>query len=468
MTNTSILPSVRPTFSSPGDVAYDHAVQTFNLAVRHTPLATVIAESTCDVVDAVDLARELQLRVRVHATGHAAATGAAVTGSLLVRTALAQPVRVDPLQRTARIAAGTRWGAVVEAAAVHGLVALHGSSPTVGAIGYLLRGGLSFYGRRFGLAANSIRSITIVLANGDVVRTSSTTEPDLFWALRGGGGGFGIVTEVEIDLFAMFKVITGAVFFDAKQAEIIAPLWRTWTENAPRSATTSLRLMNLPPLPGVPPMLTQGQVLAIDGAFSVERPMDLEPATLQAADLLGPLRAAATPLLDTWRVAEPRELQMTHMDPQDPLPVRGDHALLHDLGDEGLARFVSAASRESGSALAAVELRQLGAAFASPEETAGALDRLDAAFAYVGLGVLAPPASAESVAADLSRMAAATRPWHTGFTTPTFVEDYHQAQRTFDDATVARVAAIRAEVDPDGLFSGDVSPVRDAVAAHGS
>lgn len=459
-TTTTAGPTTDDLLARPGDPRYDDASATYNLASPLHPTAGVTARTTDDVVAAVRAARRAGLGVRAQSTGHGAGSQADLAGTVLVRTALDAPVLVDPATRTARVPAGTTWGALAAAAEPHGLAALHGSSPTVGVVGNLLGGGISFYGRAYGVAANHVRSITLVLADGEVVVASREHEAALFWALRGGGGGFGVVTEVEVELVAMTSVVTGGTFWDASDAAVVTTLWEAWTANAPREATTSLRLMNLPPLPGVPPVLTGRQVLVLDGAVTVQQPADLGQAHRVTDDLLGPLRAAAAPVLDTWHVAPPSALTLTHLDPPDPIPYRGGHALLHPLGAEGVARFVEAAGPGSGTTLVSAELRQLGGAFAAPERAGGAFDRTDAAFAYVGLGIAVP----EGLAAtedDLARIAAATGPWQTGFTAPTFVEGRTQPQRTFDDATAARVAAIRTSVDPDGVFAGAVSPTVD-------
>lgn len=443
-----------------GNWRYDEARATYNLASPLRPAAAVLARTADDVVAAIRAARRAGLDVRSQTTGHGAGSQAPLEGSVLVRTALTAPVRVNPGTRTAHVPAGSTWGAVVAAAAQHGLVALHGSSPTVGVVGYLLGGGISFYGRRFGVAANHVRSIALVLADGRQVVASTDYEPALFWALRGGGGGFGIVTEVEIDLFPMTSIVTGGLFWDVADAPVVAPLWEAWTNHAPGTASTALRLMNLPPLPGVPPVLAGRQVLAVDGAVHVEQPSDLDDATRVADGLLTTLRGAAAPLLDTWHVAPPTELTSTHLDPPDPLPYRGDHALLHPLGAAGIERFLKAAGAGSGTTLVAAELRQLGGAFAAPERAGGAFDRTGAALAYVGLGIATPDGGGPTPS-DLVRIHRATEPWRTGFTAPTFVEDRTQPQRTLDDATQARVDAVRRAVDPDGLFAGAAAPVHD-------
>src|SRR5579863_9798949 len=150
------------TIARPGDEAYEAATRVFNLAAPATPAAAVTAETIDQVRAALRYAAAEDLPVRVHVTGHGAAAGRPMDGALLIRAGLAGPVEIDAQRRLARIPAGTRWGAVIEAAAAHGLAAPHGSSPTVGVAGYLLRGGVSFYGRRLGLAANSVRAVELI------------------------------------------------------------------------------------------------------------------------------------------------------------------------------------------------------------------------------------------------------------------------------------------------------------------
>ena len=126
-------------------------------------------------------------------------------------------VSVDPDRRTARVQAGAVWLEVVEAAAQHGLAALAGSSPDVGVVGYTLGGGLSFLGRKYGLAANHVRAIELVTADGRLVRADREHEPDLFWALRGGGGSFGVVTAIELELFELAEAYAGLLWYPLEQ-----------------------------------------------------------------------------------------------------------------------------------------------------------------------------------------------------------------------------------------------------------
>src|SRR4051812_12448712 len=188
ITQKSALSPLAP----PGTAEYTEATASYNMSAQPAPRGALVARTSRDVVRAVRAADRLGLGLFVQATGHSAGSAAPMDDGLLVRTAFDAPVRIDVERRIATIPAGARWDDVVTLAQEHGLAAAHGSSGTVGAVGYLVRGGMSFYGRQVGLAANLVRSISVVLADGELVRPTATKHADLFWALRGGDGGFGV------------------------------------------------------------------------------------------------------------------------------------------------------------------------------------------------------------------------------------------------------------------------------------
>jgi hypothetical protein len=442
----------------PGEADYDAATQVFNLSAPARPAAAVTARSIVDIRAALGYAVDNRLLVRVNTTGHAAAgTRPVDDGSLLIRTELPGAVEVDAARRVARIPAGTRWGAVVEATAPHGLTAPHGSSASVGAVGYLLRGGMSFYGRKVGLAANSVRAIELVTASGDELRVDATHDPELFWALRGGGGGLGVVTAIEVDLFPVAKVITGGAYWPAEHAERLLNLWLKWTDDAPWEATTSVRVINLPPVPEVPPELGGRPMFSVDGTV-LSATEDVTDARRIAEDLLGPLRAVAEPVIDTWALTEPSAVLDAHMDPSDPLPFIGDHLLLGTLGEAGAAELLRVLGPGSGSPLVVAGLRQLGGAFAEPHPAGGALSHLEARYSYAGSGVLFDPLTPDILHDYCATVRDALAPWDTGRTVPGFIEDFQRPQRHLDDDGVAAVDAVRTRVDPDGLFRADIAP----------
>ncbi|WP_169979433.1 FAD-binding oxidoreductase [Microbispora sp. H10836] len=442
----------------PGEAAFDAATQIFNLAGRVRPVAATTARTVDEVRTAIRYARARRLPVRVHTTGHGAPAGRPVQDALLIRTELGGGVEVDSHRRVARVPAGTRWAAVVEAAAAHGLAAPHGSAPTVGVVGYLLRGGLSFYGRLHGLAANSVRAVELVTADGELRRADAASDPELLWALRGGGGGFGVVTAIEIDLFPATRVITGASFWPAAHAPRLLAEWRRWTLDAPWEVTTSLRVMNLPALPEIPPALSAGPVVSVDGAVLGTAGDDLTVARRQAENLLAPLRAIAEPVMDTWGETVPAAVLEAHMEPDDPIAIAGDHMLLREIGDEGAAEFLRLLGEGSGSPLVTAGLRQLGGAYAVPDPTGGALNHLDAAYAYSGAGVVEDAASLAAIEEHCAAVRAALSPWDTGRTAPSFVENVEQPQGHLGPERIAAADRVRERVDPDGLFRGDITP----------
>lgn len=451
-------PGGRPVLAEPGTAPYDEAAAVFNLAAPAEPAAAVTARSAQDVRAAVRAARERGLAVRVHSTGHASGAVRPMSGALLIRTRLDGAVEVDPERRIARIPAGATWGQVVDAVAPHGLSAPHGSAATVGAVGYLLGGGVSFYGRLTGLAANSVVAVELVTADGELVRADADTDPRLLWALRGGGGGFGVVTAVEVRLFPVTGVVTGAAYWPAQHAPALLDAWCAWTRNAPRQATTSLRYMKLPPVPGVPPELSAGPVLCVDGAVCAAEPGDVPGAERITAGLLDPLRRICPPLLDSWGPTGPGGVLDAHMDPDQPVPFVGDHFLLRELEEDGRAAFLRAIGEGSGSPLVVATLRQLGGAFAEPGEGGGALSRVDAAYAYMGSGPPFGDVTPEALERHCDLVRSAMKPWDTGYTVPSLVEGRGRPQRHLDAEPSAEASRVRRRVDPEGVFAGDVSP----------
>ncbi|MEU1228933.1 FAD-binding protein [Streptomyces sp. NPDC005828] len=445
-------------FAAPGTPEYDEAASVFNLAAPARPDTAVTVRTVDELRAVLREADARDLPVRVHTTGHASGARPPVDGGLLVRTRLDGGVVVDAERRVARVPAGTTWAEVVAAAAPHGLAAPHGSAGHVGVVGYLLGGGVSFYGRHTGLAANSVRAVELVTAGGDLVRADADNDPELLWALRGGGGGFGVVTAVEVELFPVAKVVTGATYWSAAHARPLLAAWRDWARSAPRRATTSLRVMNLPPVPGVPPALAAGPVLCVDGAVFAAAPDEIAEAERQAEELLGPLRALAEPLLDTWALTDAAGVLDAHMDPADPVPFIGDHLLLAELGDEAAEAFLAAVGEGSGSPLVVATLRQLGGAFADPDPRGGVLNQVDAAFAYMGSGPPFGPVTVEALETHCAVVRAALAPWDTGTTVPSLVEGAERPQRHLDAEAVAAVDRVRARIDPRGRFAGDIAP----------
>ncbi len=435
----------------PGDSGYDAARLPWNVAVRQQPAAVAVPRTTAEVARIVRAAAAAGLRVAPQGTGHNAGPLGDLADTLLLRTSAMTGARVDPGTGRVTVRAGTLWLEAVEAAAAQRRTVLHGSSPDVGVVGYSLGGGLGWYARQLGLQANSVTGAEVVLADGSVVRADAEHEPDLFWALRG-GGGLGVVTELEFASYAFTTAYGGMLLWDWSQAEQVLPRWAAWAAEAPDEVTTSFRLMQLPPFPELPPFLRGRQLVVIDGAVRTD-----DDARAEA--LLAPLRALR-PEIDTFARVESASLVRLHMDPEGPTPAVSDSALLTGLPDEAIDTLLAVAGPGSGSALLAAELRQLGGAVGRPAPGAGPLPCIDGAFLLFGVAV-APDAQAARVGqASATRLVEALTPWSTGGRYLNFTERSVPAASGYDPAAWHRLRRVRAAVDPTGLFRAN-HPITD-------
>jgi FAD/FMN-containing dehydrogenase len=340
------------------------------------------------------------------------------------------------------VPAGSLWGEVVDALAPHGLTAMHGSSPSVGAVGYLLGGGVSFYARRHGLATNRVRSFDLVTADGEAVRASAGENPDLFWALRGGGGRFGVVTGVEIELLPFGEVFCGATFWPVESAAQVLETWLGLSREAPDTVTSTFRILRLPPMEEVPEPLRGRAVACVDGVA-----LDQTEGQAFSAGFDG----CGPPVMGGWGVQPSAAVGRLHGDPEEPLPAVGDGILLEDLGDADAEAFLGAAGEESDSSLVVAEIRHLGGALAEPDPNGGVLDHIDASYLLFGTG-LADPGSAEATERDLGRLIDAMRPAEAGKRLYGFAESECSLSDCFEPDSVARLRDVRDRVDPDRLF----------------
>ena len=342
----------------PGQPGWDEARTAWNLAVDQRPVAVVVAGSVGDIVEAVRTAADLGLSVAAQATGHNAGPLAASDGladTLLLRTSELRAVQVDPDLLVARVEPGALWGDVVAAVAPHGLAALAGSSHDVGVLGYTLGGGVSWFGRSHGLAANSVVAVELVTADGVRRRIDADHDPELFWAVRGGGGDFGVVTALEFRVYPVAEIFAGTLFFPLERAEEVLQAWAAWSAAVPETVTSVGRVLRFPEMPELPPFLS-GQSFAVVEAAIQESPE-------RAEELLAPLRALG-PSIDSFHPQPVAELLQLHMDPPAPIPGNGDGMLLTELPADAVRAFIAAVGPDSGSTLLSAEIRHVGGALA--------------------------------------------------------------------------------------------------------
>ena len=352
----------------PGDEAWDAARQAWNLAVDQRPVAVVYPESADDVVATVRFAAERGLRIAFNAGGHNAGPIDWSRDTLLLKTERMDGIEIDVAARRARVGAGVLSQPLAVAAGAHGLAYLAGTSPNVGVLGYALGGGLSWMIRTFGLACNSIVSAEVVTADGRLVRADRETEPELFWALRGGGGNVGAVTAIELELFPIAEIYAGALFWPIERAAEILKAWRAWIETVPDACESLGRMLQLPDVPFLPEAV-RGRSFVLVEAAVIGNASD-------GAALLQPLRDLG-PEMDTIAMMPASQLSVVNMDPDDPLPYSGEGILLTDLPVQAIDPMVDAFV---GSPLLHVEVRHLGGAAAMRSPDHGVLDAIDQPF----------------------------------------------------------------------------------------
>jgi FAD binding domain/Berberine and berberine like len=436
----------------PGDPAWDEARLAWNLAADQRPAAVVFAESVDDVVAAVDYARENGLRVTAQGTGHFANSLDSLTDTVLVKTVRMRGIRIDPEARIARVEAGVLWEEVSLAAAEHGLAALAGSSADVGVVGYTLGGGLGWLARRYGLAANSVVAVELVTADGRFVRTDASNEPDLFWAVRGGGGSFGVVTAVEFALYPVSEVYAGILFFPFERAKEILNAWRVWVESTPDEVTSAGRLLQFPPFPEIPEPLRGQSFVVVEAAFI--------GGEEDGAALLQPLREL-DPVMDTFAMIPAGGLRHLHMDPPGPVPGVGDGMNLADLTPEAVNALVAVAGPGSGSPLVSVELRQLGGAVAQESPAHGAVGAIDAGFALYAVGMAADAEMTQLVEARVDALQAALGPWTAARGYFNFADSPAEGEGFYPPDTYRGLQWVKAAYDPGELFRAS-HPIRPA------
>jgi FAD binding domain len=426
----------------PGTDRYDAARQAFNLQADQRPAAVWLAHRVEDIQEAFAYARANGLTLAAQSTGHLSQTLPSLERTLLLKVALHDgEIDVDPYEQTARIKAGARWGDVVDAVSRYGLAVMHGSSPTVGVIGYLLGGGLSFYGRRHGLAVNHVRSFEVVTPDGVLRRVDADHNSELFYALRGGGGSYAVVTAVEIGLLPYAEVIGGALFFAAEDAHRVLRAWRSWTVDAPDDITTTFRILCLPPLPEVPEPLRGVPTVCVNGVAL---------SSGEAERLEAHLRHAATPILGGFERMPSAAVARLHGDPEDPAPFIGDGMLLEKLDDWAIESFLKLAG--AGSPLVAAELRHLGGALAEPPSGAGARGHLEGRYLLFGVGIPGMPAPAQELEAFLDRYIAAMEPWATGTRFLSFAERTSSIRTCVPDSALERLERARSASDPERVL----------------
>jgi hypothetical protein len=359
---------------------------------------------------------------------------------LLLRTRALNGISVDLAARTATVGAGVKTGELLAALSGTGLTFLAGSSPDPTVVGMTIGGGMSWFGRRYGVAANAIEAVELVDGMGRAREVTRASDPELFWALRGGGGDFGVVTSMRIRLFPAREIYGGRLMWPVERLSAVLTAFREITADAPETLTLWLHRLQFPPLPEVPEALRGNAFVMVAlthlGTGAEAEPL-LAPFRLIPGQLLGPLGPVA--LADLGQVAD---------DPNEPMPSMQHSFVLDDLGEDVIDGIVEQVGADSGSPLMLLKVMHLGGAFSRPSELAGAGGEITEPYLLFALGV--PPGldAAVAITSAFSRLEVRLREHTSGRTVPNFMGAGNDLDQVWPAGVREKLAEIKRRVDP--------------------
>ena len=442
----TVLPGYAGEIVTPDHPEYETARRVWNGAIDRRPSLIARAASSADVAAALRYAVERDMPFAVRAGGHSLAGFSVVDDGLVIDLRPLRRVAVDPVRRTARVGAGELWGELDAATQEHGLAVTGGRISDTGVAGLTLGSGSGWLERRHGLTADSLLGATVVTATGDVVHAGPYEHPDLFWALRGGGGNFGIVTEFEFALHEVGPIVLGGVLvFEFERGMEVLRAYRAIMEAADDDLGGCAVLHRAPPAPFVPAHLVGRPVVGIMvAAFG-----DLDRAARLVAPLraLGPVADAVAPM--------PYTVLQSLIDAGSPAGLQGkfESAFMDALPDAAI-RDLLAVAEHVPSPFTEVLIQPLGGAYARVDRHATALAHRDAPWMYHALAQWPDPADTPLNRTWTERLVTAMAPHSRRATHPNHVSsDSGERVRSFyGDETYARLVAVKDRWDPHNVF----------------
>ncbi len=444
---TITIDALRPELTGhlllPGDDGWDDARRPWNHAVDQRPAAVVHVADVDDVVATVRFAARAGIPVAVQPRGHGATR--AVDGCILLRTGALDELAVDVEARTARIGAGVPWRRVLEALDGTGLVAPSGSNPAVTAVPYLLGGGLSWLSRAFGTGASVVRAADVVDATGTVRRVDASTDPDLLWALRGGGGDFAVVTALEVELPEAPALYGGRLVLDGEHAGAAFRTFAEVTRTAPDALTVWVTSMTFPPAPQLPEEIRGRSFVFVD-AVLLGTPEEGEEA-------LAPFRALGPVLRETVRVLRPSDLGTISEEPEEsPVGITSVNMATSLSGVDGDLVEAVLSRVGPGAPLGYAQVRHLGGALRRGDEQEGAGLRVEPGYAFWAMGMAPSPAHVQAAQQAVDELREAVAPWSTTGSVLTFHREGAPLTEVYSAAVVARLQEVKRRVDPDDVI----------------
>jgi FAD/FMN-containing dehydrogenase len=447
-TVAELAAELRGTVICPGDADYDEARALWNAAHDKHPALIVRSAGPADVAAALRFARSEKLEVAVRGGGHSIAGFSGVDGGLVIDLSPMRGVLVDPVGRRAIVQGGCTWRDVDVETQVHGLATTGGLVSTTGVGGFTLGGGIGWLMRAYGLASDNVIAADVVTADGEIVRASETENADLLWALRGGGGNFGVVTSFEYALHRVGPTLAGgAIFYGGDDAEAVLRGWRDWLADAPEEVTTLVNLTTAPPAPFIPEAWHGKRVAAIVGLHSGSVEAGLEA--------LAPLRKLAEPVADLFGPIPYLGMQSL-VDALHP-PGDGNYfkaAPMTDMPDEAIEALLES-HRAVTSPQNEIHVHDLRGAVARPPAGGSPVPFRDAAYVVNVIGKWPGGGPGPDHVEWARDLVGALEPFGTGVAYVNFLSDGEDTERlrsAYGAETYDRLVAAKDRWDPENVF----------------
>jgi hypothetical protein len=437
---------VRGSIVQPGDGGYDAARAVFNAMIDRHPAVIVRPAGAADVIAAVEFAREHDVLVSVRGGGHNVTGNAVANGALVVDLSEMNGVWVDAAKRTARAGGGATWGGFDHETQAFGLAATGGIVPATGIAGLTLGGGIGYLNRKYGLACDNLISADVVTADGRLVRASAEENGDLFWALRGGGGNFGVVTSLEYRIHPVGPVLAGEIIFPLERAKETLRFYRDWSRAAPDEVRADATLVSGP----------QGAALDV---------IVCHCGSIEAGEkALRPLRRFGSPIADTIAPSPYARVQNLLTEVFTP----GFHhywksGFFRSFGDDAIDRMVDFFARAVPPPFAAVAIEHLGGAIARVGERETAFGHRLAEHSCLILRAWREPAESSANMAWARACYGAVEPFLEEGAYVNYLGDEGETRvRAAYGANYDRLATLKRKYDPTNFFrlNQNVSPVK--------
>ncbi len=440
-------PSFKGTVLAPGDPGYDDARRVFNGLVDRRPARIMRCTDAADVGSALLLARQEGLPVSVYGGGHGVTGSAVVDGGMCIDLRALDSVVVDPVARTARVGGGATWGAVDAATQEFGLAVTAGRVSDTGVGGLTLGSGSGWLERAFGFTCDNILEAQVVAADGRIVTTSAKENPDLFWAIRGGGGNFGIVTEFLFQLHPVGPIVLGGMLmYPASMARNLVRFWRGFMTDAPDEVGTGVAFITAPPLDFVPEPVRGQPVVGVVICYAGD--------PVEGAEVLAPLLEYGPPAINLVQPMPYVAVQRL-IDEANPKGMRNYWTadFLAELTDEAVDTLVSHATAPR-SPLSQVILVAGGGAIARVPDDATALGQRNAPWNIHYLSMWPDPADDDVNIRHTRSMAQAMKPWSTGRLYLNYIGDEGpgRVEAAYGPEKYGRLQQIKRIWDPDNVF----------------